>query len=201
MKIGIVSDIHGNLPGLEYALDSMGSIDRLICAGDAFDEYSFSNDVVRRLRELDAEYVLGNHEEMFFSSAGERARKDPKIDQGLMAWVAQRPHQLDLKIDNKRLLLFHSTPWEPYGDYVFPHMAAVLSRFCEIDADYMVYGHTHSQLLERNNSTLVINPGSAGHARDARNGRRLSYCMLDTRSDEAIIENYADPRLSAATQV
>ena len=195
MRIGIVSDIHGNLEGLDFALEAMGSIDRLICPGDAFDEYRFSNEVVNRLRELDAEYVLGNHEEMFFSAAGKRARNHPEIDKELLAWVAERPHHVELKFDNKRLLLFHSTPWEPYGDYVFPHMNSTLERFCEIDADYMVYGHTHSQLLKRHNRTLVINPGSAGHGRDARNGRKLSYCVLDTSSDEALIENYDDPRL------
>ncbi|MBV1877011.1 MAG: metallophosphatase family protein [Pseudomonadales bacterium] len=195
MKIGIVSDIHGNLPGLEAALDSMGSIDHLICPGDAFDEYSFSNEVVARLRELKADYVLGNHEDMFFSRAGERARSHPGIDQELMQWAASRPHYLNLEFGDKRLLLFHSTPWEPYGDYVFPHMKSTLVRFGESDADYMVYGHTHSQLLQRHNGTLVINPGSAGHARDASNGRRLSYCLLDTETDEAQIVDYDDPRL------
>lgn len=193
MKIGIVSDIHGNILGLESALDSMGPIDRLICAGDAFDEFCFSNEVVQRLRDLDAAYIWGNHEEMFFSEAGVRARNNASIDQDLMAWAAERPKQLSLKFGNKSLLLFHSTPWEPYGEYIYPHMAGALQRFCEYDADYLVYGHTHSQLLKRSNGTLVINPGSAGHARDQRNGRQLSYCVLDTCSDQAIIENYPDP--------
>jgi len=201
MKIGIVSDIHGNLPGLESALDGMGSIDRLICPGDAFDEFSFSNEVVRRLRELDADYVLGNHEEMFFSAAGVRARSNPKIDPDLMSWAAARPKQLNLKFGDKNLLLFHSTPWEPYGEYIYPHMKSALEHFCEFDADYLVYGHTHSQLLKRCNGTLVINPGSAGHARDPRNGRQLSYCVLDTHSDEAVIENYPDPRLTPKSPV
>ncbi|MBL4867632.1 MAG: metallophosphoesterase family protein [Pseudomonadales bacterium] len=196
MKIGIVSDIHGNLPGLNLALDIMGSVDRLLCPGDAFDEHSFSNDVVRRLRELDADYVLGNHEDVFFSNAGVRARNHKGVDQDLVAWAAERPHHLELKCDNKRLLLFHSTPWEPYGDYIFPHMTAKLERFCDFDADYMVYGHTHSQLLKRKNGTLVINPGSAGHGRDPSNSRHLSCCVLDTSSDEAIIHNYPDPRLA-----
>ena len=202
MKIGIVSDIHGNLPGLEMALDIMGPIDKLLCPGDAFDENSFSNDVVRRLRQLDAHYVLGNHEDIFFSSAGSRARNQPNVDKELVDWVAARPHYLELEfegkeleLENKTLLLFHSTPWEPYGDYVFPHMTDKLERFSQYDANYMVYGHTHSQLLKQSNDTLIINPGSAGHGRDPNNDRHLSCCVLDTDSDAATIHNYPDPRL------
>ncbi len=194
MKLGIVSDIHSNLAGLEYALKAMGEIDYLICAGDAFDEYSFSNQVVRRLHQLDAIYIRGNHEDIFFSSAGQRARSRSDIDPELMAWAESRPHHLDLTFDDKRLSLFHSTPWKPYGDYVFPHMTSTLDRFCKIDADYVVYGHTHAQVLKNDNGTLVINPGSAGHGRDARNDRQLSCCLLDTDTNDAQIMNFNDPR-------
>lgn len=194
MRIGIVSDIHGNIAGLDAALERMGAIDRLICAGDAFDECRFSNDVVRRLRERDAHYVLGNHEDVLLSPAGARARALPSIDVELLAWTAERPRTVRLEVDGKRLLLFHSTPWEPLGEYVFPHSRS-LERFAEVDADYAIYGHTHSQLARRTGRTLVINPGSAGDGRDPRNGRRLSCCVLDTRSDEVVFEDFDDPRL------
>ncbi len=196
MRIGIVSDIHGNRLGLEAALERMGPIDRLICAGDAFDEYRFSNEVVAHLRELDAHYVLGNHEDVLLSPGGVRARERPGIDAGLLAWTAERPHWLRLDIDGKGLLLFHSTPWEPYGEYVFPH-SRLLARFGELDVDYAIYGHTHAQLARRVGRTLVINPGSTGDARAASNGRRLSCCVLDTRSDEVVIANFEDPQLAA----
>lgn len=196
MRIGIVSDIHGNAPGLEAALEHMGSIDLLICAGDAFDEYRFSNEVVARLRELEARYVLGNHEDVLLSSAGVRARERPGVDADLLAWTAEQPHVLRLEVDGRRILLFHSTPWSPHGEYVFPH-SKLLARFGELDVDYAVYGHTHAQVAQRVQRTLVINPGSAGHARDVRNGRRLSCCVLDTRSDEVVVANYDDPQLAA----
>jgi len=195
VRIGIVSDIHGNRSGLEAALERLGPIDRLICAGDAFDEYRFSNEVVARLRELDAHYVLGNHEDVLLSPAGVRARERPGIEASLLAWTAERPHWLRLNVGGKSLLLFHSTPWEPSGEYVFPH-SGLLARFGELDVDYAIYGHTHAQLAQRVGRTLVINPGSAGHARDARNGRRLSCCVLDTCSDEVAMADFDDPQLA-----
>jgi len=198
MKIGIISDIHGNLPGLDAALDGMGPVDRLICAGDAFDEYRFSNEVVARLRGLDASYVLGNHEDTLLSPAGARARARAGIDHQLLCWAREQPHWMRLKVDGKNLLLFHSTPWEPYGEYVYPHSSSLL-RFGELDVDYAVYGHTHTQLSRRVDRTLVINPGSAGQARDPKNGRQPSYCVLDTSSDEVLFENHEDPRMAPST--
>ena len=43
MKLGIVADVHCNIEGLRAALDLMGPIDELICAGDAVYQFRFSN--------------------------------------------------------------------------------------------------------------------------------------------------------------
>ena len=74
MKLGIVSDLHCNIDGLDRALETMGPIDALLCLGDSIYEYSFSNAVIGRLRALDALTILGNHEEVFLGPAGVRAR-------------------------------------------------------------------------------------------------------------------------------
>jgi len=34
MKVGLISDIHANLPALETVLDDMPTVDRIVCAGD-----------------------------------------------------------------------------------------------------------------------------------------------------------------------
>lgn len=34
MKVGLVSDIHGNLPALEAVLEDMPAVDDIVCAGD-----------------------------------------------------------------------------------------------------------------------------------------------------------------------
>ena len=48
MRVGIVSDLHCNLQGLDLALQAMGDVDELLCLGDSIFEYQFSNDVVAR---------------------------------------------------------------------------------------------------------------------------------------------------------
>ena len=193
MQIGIVSDIHCNAAGLRRAIELMGDVDELICLGDSIWEYRFSNEVVALLREREAHTILGNHEEGFLGPLGERARTREDIDPALLDWLATRPHRVELVCAGKRLLLVHSTPWEPRGAYIHPG-DALLARFAEAEADFVLYGHTHRQVVKRFGGVLVVNPGSAGDARDHHNGRQLSCAVLDTASEEVRIIDYPDPR-------
>jgi putative phosphoesterase len=193
MKLGIVSDIHCNLHGLSRALALMGDVDELICLGDTIYEYRFSNEVVALLRERQAQVIVGNHEEYFFGPLGARARARDGVDPDLAEWLASRPHRAELMIDGKKLLLVHSTPWEPRGTYVHPE-SSELARFGEADADFVLYGHTHQQVVRRIGRVLVINPGSAGDARDHRNGGQLSCAVLDTASEEVQVIDFPDPQ-------
>ena len=194
MKLGIVSDIHCNAPGLRQALALMGDIDDLICLGDSIYEYRFSNDVVRLLKERQARVILGNHEEYFFGPQGERARARDNVDPVLADWLANQPHRAELSAHGRNVLMVHSTPWEPRGAYVHPE-SALLARFGEAKADIVLYGHTHQQLACRIGNVLVINPGSAGEARDHRNGRQLSCAVLDLATEEVKLIDYPDPRI------
>ena len=192
MKVGIVSDLHCNVAGLAQALELMGDVDELICLGDSIWEYRFSNDLVRLLKERGAHTILGNHEEGFLGPQGHRARQPEWIDRSLLDWLAARPHRLELQLGRKKLLAVNSTPWEPRGTYVYPH-DALLQRFGEADADFVLYGHTHHQVVRRLGRVLVINPGSAGDARDTGNGRQLSCAVLDTLTEEVVVTDFPDP--------
>ncbi len=192
MKLGIVSDLHCNIKGLNKALEIVGAVDAPLCLGDSIYEYRFSNEVVAALIDRGAHTILGNHEEVFLGPLGARARERAGIDPNLLQWLADRPHRLELKFGGKKLLLVHSTPWEPRGTYVFKH-SPLLEKFGEADADYVLFGHTHQQLVRRIGTVLVINSGSAGDARDPGNGRLLSCAVLDTDTDEVRITDFPDP--------
>jgi putative phosphoesterase len=192
MRVGIVSDIHCNAQGLAQALAMMGDVDELICAGDTIYQYRFSNDVIRLLRERGARTILGNHEEVFLSPPGERARSSAAVDQRELAWLAERPFDLRVQANGKSLYVVHGSPWEPRREYLYPH-SETLRRFEDFDADIVILGHTHVQMAVRVGRILLINPGSAGESRDARNGFQLSYAVLDTVTDEVTFGNFPDP--------
>jgi putative phosphoesterase len=193
VKLGIISDIHCNLYGLRQALAAMASVDEVLCLGDSINEARFSNETIAALKARGAQVILGNHEEALLSPAGERARQANGTDPALVAWLADQPLRRTLEVAGKRLLMVHSTPWEPRGDYIFPHNPH-LERFAEADADFVLYGHTHCQVAKRFGRVMVVNPGSAGDARDHGNGRLLSCAVLDTASEEVHIIDYPDPR-------
>jgi hypothetical protein len=44
--------------------------------------------------------------------------------------------------------------------------------------------------VSRYGKVLVINPGSAGDARDPGNGRQLSCAVLDTVSEEVMVTDF-----------
>ena len=79
---------------------------------------------------------------------------------------------------------------------MYPH-SKELARFATVDADIVMYGHTHLQLSERIDDVLIINPGSGGDGRDHRNNRQLSCAVLDMPSEEVTMIDYPNPLLAA----
>ncbi len=191
MRLGIVSDIHGNLASLDAALALMGPVDEVLCAGDLVSGFRFSNEVVARLREIGARVVLGNHDLDVLGPHGERVRESPATDPALLRWLAEQPVRLDTRIGGRRLTMFHAAPEEPL-EYVYAESPR-MRLWRDLAADFVVYGHTHYALAHREGDVLVINPGSAGQPRDPRNGFRSSFAILDTASGEVRLELYDDP--------
>jgi putative phosphoesterase len=196
VRIGIVSDIHCNSQALRRAIDLMGEVDELVCLGDSISEYRFSNEVVQVLRERRFTAIQGNHEQMFFSPAGARARSAAWIDRELMSWLSLLPRQRVLEREGREILLVHSTSWPPGGQYVCAHDRD-FGRFAESGADVVLYGHTHQPVVQRVGATLVINPGSTGEARPGDCALTMSCAVLDVPSLEARIIDFSLPQRGA----
>jgi len=192
VRLGIVSDIHCNIQGLERALDLMAPFDQLWCAGDSVYQFRWSNEVIARLRELDAVVVLGNHEETLLGPDGERALSSPKVDRDLVAWLRRQPYRVERMVDGKKVMMTHGSPWEPWKDYHYPH-EPIWARAAELPCDVLIVGHTHYKMALRVGDVLVINPGSAGDPRDHRNDFQLSCATWDTTTGEVVFYDYSDP--------
>ncbi len=191
MRLGIVADIHGNVASLDLALSLMGHVDEVLCAGDLVSGFRFSNEVVARLREIGARVVLGNHDLDVLGPHGERVRESSATDPELLRWLSEQPIRLDTRVDGRRLTMFHAAPEEPF-EYVYAESPR-MRLWRDLDADFVIYGHTHYGLAHREGDALVINPGSTGQPRDPRNGFRSSFAVLDTASGEVRVEVYDDP--------
>ncbi len=176
MRIGIVSDIHGNIAALEAALSHLGPIDRLVCLGDSISQYAFSNPVVKTLKDLGAITLRGNHEEAFFNSYAQNTTPSNDNAPSLMEWLAARPFQTEFIASGRRIFLTHATPVISDWRYLLPHMPA-FRELKSVNADFVLYGHTHVALAHRSSNAIVVNPGSAGESK-LIDGRLCYSCAL-----------------------
>ncbi|MCU1379133.1 MAG: putative metallo-dependent phosphatase [Acidimicrobiales bacterium] len=185
MRIGVVSDVHGNVPALEAALARFEhEADVVWCAGDIVHEYRFSSPAVGLLRKAGATAVLGNHDMVLLSPAGVNARTAEHVEAEELAWLSGLGLSHETVVDGRRIRMVHGSPWDPYGDYLRAHNP----KWKEVDGlgvDILVVGHTHEPMVERFGRTLVVNPGSLGEPRQA--DRRGSYAVLDTEAGDAEI--------------
>ncbi|MDG5758350.1 metallophosphoesterase family protein [Natronococcus sp. A-GB1] len=192
MKIGLISDIHGNRIALEAVLADMPAVDKLLCAGDVVGYNPWSGACVDELRERAVPTVMGNHdaavvEETPFrfnsmAKAGvEHALEQLSAEQ--LEWLAALPEER-LECDG-RVKLVHGHPDDPdrYTRYTRP--AEFSPRLLD-DEDVLVLGHTHVQHVERYGEGFVINPGSVGQPRDG--DPRAAYAVVDLEA--MIAETY-----------
>jgi len=152
MKVGLISDIHANLPALETVLDDMPTVDRIVCAGDVIGYNPWPAECVERVREVAAMTVRGNHDRTVetpekyranrMAEAGlEHAKESLSDDQ--RAWLDSLPRAETFTGD--RYLLVHSHPAAEREDaYVYPEEFPTLDRHMG-DYDGIVLGHTHVQ--------------------------------------------------------
>ena len=188
MKVGLISDVHANLPALETVLDDMPAVDRIYCAGDVVGYNPWPAECVERVRDVAAATVRGNHDRTVESperyranrmaEAGlERAKASLSADQ--REWVGDLPRTETFAGD--RYLLVHSHPAAEREDaYVYPDEFPTLGRHLE-EYDGIVLGHTHVQGVRDVAGGFVCNPRSVGQPRDG--DPRAGYAVLDTKAD------------------
>jgi putative phosphoesterase len=181
MRIGVISDVHGNLPALEAVLARLEdeSIDRYICLGDIA-VGPWASECVKRLRALNPDLIMGNWDawildgdppcadtvvgRMLLEMSGFWASR---LDDGDLAFM--RRATLELKIDapdgSKGIVCFHGSP-RSYNEPILSsspteRLSHMLEKYAAVA---VLVGHTHIQMTRRLPSTVIANPGSVGLA-------------------------------------
>ena len=180
MKIGVISDIHGNRIAFDAVLADMPDVDALVCAGDVVGYNPWHAECVAAVRERGVPTAMGNHDRAVagdtafgfnsMAGAGVRHARETLDDDGT-AWLADLPDER-LACDG-RVKLVHGHPDDPdrytYPAEFGPHL---LGR-----EEALVMGHTHVQHHEVYEEGVVLNPGSVGQPRDG--DPRAAYAVLD----------------------
>ena len=208
MRYLILSDIHANLTALDTVLDTVkGRWDKVVCLGDVVGYGPDPNEVVDRIREIDATTIRGNHDKA--GSGLANADDFNPVARNVAHWTKDhlRPENREwleklptgpVTVDT--FMMVHGA-FRDEDEYVFAP-AQALDSLLDARAQVTFFGHTHLQggftlfdnkvgvlhfkppagtnfstLTTDMETTYLLNPGSIGQPRDG-----------DTRSAFAIAD-------------
>jgi Icc-related predicted phosphoesterase len=123
MRIAVLSDIHGNLLALDACLadlESQGSADAIVVAGDLCLGGPKPKKVLQRLEEIGAACVRGNTDRYLSEDSSREKRSQlesaqiawtrHEIGERWAAWLKDLPFALRIGEDNNQLLIVHANP-------------------------------------------------------------------------------------------
>jgi predicted phosphodiesterase len=181
--LGLLYDVHGNLPALEAVLDDAASadIDTFFLGGDYALFGAWPAETVERLRALDATWIRGNGERWTADpsdapepvrdavAAAREALGEPTVDE-----LAKLPDQT--VIDGRRFC--HGAPVSDVISFMPEPSDEEAEWLVGADEPTIVFGHTHLPFRRQSVTGVeLVNPGSVGMPFDG-----------DTRAAWAILQ-------------
>lgn len=172
LRIGIISDTHGIID--PNVIEAIKDCDQIIHAGDIC-----SARVVEQMHQLSDSVtaVAGNND-----ASGLWPIEETHV-------VNSLPHMAEIELPGGKLAIEHG---HRHGMHQPCHDAL---RHSHPDARIVIYGHTHTMLIDSDQTPWVVNPGAAGHTR-TRGGP--SCLILTVTGDQWDVEMLRFPDENAA---
>lgn len=176
MRLGIVSDIHGNLPALKAVVADAGRVDGWLNLGDTLAGPLWPAETADYLMRQGWPTIAGNHERQMLGpdlarmSAADRYAAE-RLSAAQRAWLASLPVGMN---PSPGLHCVHGTPAsdiecflhtvEPTGmrEATSEEVASRLGSALPPDTSLVLCGHTHLPRDLTVGRTRVVNPGSVG---------------------------------------
>ena len=185
MKIGIITDVHSNVIALNAVLDEFEKIqvDKIICCGDIIGIGPNPEETVQALMKQRNKLICvrGNHEQYLITGLPNEVHnnkrkmsddeiKNHKWNQSKLSNESKKfIRHLDisnmLQIGNKKIYIVHYPIDEnlKYKKFMkFPSIKEQKEIFKNINADILLYGHTHIACINNKEEKWYINCGSLG---------------------------------------
>ncbi len=168
MKIGLISDIHGNLPGLELCLRALTQegVDQIVCLGDLVQFGPFPTEVIDLLQLKNIDTVQGNCDRAVAKGRDDTGDTFENVQwdnlaSEILQWTADQiapeqkrylrklPSELRFNVGSRRILCVHGLPGNVNGSIQHNVKSEVYDlllkrNFCDI----LILGHTHEMLLQ-----------------------------------------------------
>ncbi len=191
MRVAIVSDIHGNIRGLDACLSDLeqqGGADFIVGAGDFCMDGPRSPEVLERLRELGAYCIRGNTDREIAddpSKYDDETAEDIRFQRALIGdegieWLRSLPATVSFGDPSNALLVCHANPCND-TEHVWPDASDMqLERlFGDVQASAIAFGHLHLPYVRMWRGKLLVDVASAGLPKDG--DARANYAILTER--------------------
>jgi predicted phosphodiesterase len=217
MRFGVISDVHANLHALDASLKLLEAerVDGYICAGDLVGYGPFPNECIRRVRDLGAHCVAGNHdlialERLSDDRCVQLARQSLRwtrtvLDDDSRDVLASLPREVIVG----EIAVFHGSIGDPQAYVHTAEQALTALRRLDDAAPgcgLMIVGHTHHPMAvaEKQGRLLraatgefalppgervLLNPGAVGQSRDRT--ARAHVMVLDVGARTASFQAVA----------
>lgn len=146
MKIGFISDTHGDLNGWQRAFEIFGQCDYIIHSGDILNPGPF-NPLPESFNPLELAKLINESKTPVLVAKG---NCDSEVDTLAINLPIQSPY-LFFRWENLTVLAQHGHLLQSEEFY---KLASIY------DTSIAVSGHTHIYSLKRKNSLVMLNPGS-----------------------------------------
>lgn len=200
MKLGILSDAHGNAIALEHCLKELRDdhqVDQIYFLGDAVGYFSDYKRVLELLQTYNCICIKGNHDAMLLGELELDPAKDKVYQIGMnkdqltpesIAYLKSWEEQLEIEHASRKILLVHGSPDHPTTEYVYPDHD--LTAWRDLPFDMVIMGHTHRPFQRTEENTTFVNCGSCGLPRDI--GNSFSYVVIDESGEYQIKRTILD---------
>ena len=179
--LGLLYDIHGNLPALEAVLADASDADEFLLGGDYATAGAWPRETVERLRELPhATWIRGNADRWLVDRHDAPAPVDAIAERTAELLGDEIVRDLNVLPESTAIagtLYCHASPQSDMESF-FPEPG---DRDAEllmgVDARRVVFGHTHVAFARPGPGGIeLVNPGSVGMPWDG--DHRASYAVV-----------------------
>ena len=192
MRVAILSDIHGNLRGLEACLADLGEqggADVVAAAGDYCMDGPQPAEVVDRLMTLGASCVRGNTDRVLADVATVHEGEDEnelgwfreRLGETRLGWLRDLPFARSIGAGEDGLLIVHANP-KTDDEHIWPDAADdFLERITGgVRERTIAFGHLHLPYVRVWRDRVFVNVASAGLPKDG--DPRAGYALFTERS-------------------
>jgi putative phosphoesterase len=181
MRLGLISDIHGNYEALKAVLGEFERIgvDEIFCLGDVVGYYPQINECCDALRNRGIKSLMGNHD--WYLAGGGFCPRSKSVNDCL-AYKRELITEENLQwlggflpyAQFNQLNLVHGGWCDPIDEYLTDPTE---NYFKKVRGTVFTSGHTHIQSLHVWEKKMYCNPGSVGQPRDG--DPRAAFAIFD----------------------